>query len=85
MSKTLRACCEQIAQGGDIDVVENNAIDTLENHGFTVDYVTFREITGLKKARLEDIAENTEIIVLAAAKIGAASSSPPTSSSTSPG
>ena len=70
LSKTLLQCCQQIEQGLSIKQVEKKAVNTLENHGFTVDYVTLRETTSLKKVSKNGIYANTELIILAAAKIG---------------
>ena len=70
LSQALMACRSQIEQGGSIEQAEKNCVDLLQNHGFSVDYVTFRETIGLKKVSNEDITANTELILLAAAKIG---------------
>ena len=39
-------------------------------NSFTVDYITLRETTSLKKVSKNAIFANTELIILAAAKIG---------------
>lgn len=70
LSQALRACRSQIEQGGSIEQAEKNCVDLLQNHGFSVDYVTLRETIGLKKVSNKDITANTELILLAAAKIG---------------
>ncbi len=70
LSKTLLQCRQQIEQGISIKQAEKNAVGTLEKHGFTVDYVTLRETTGLQKVSESNISSNTELIVLLAAKIG---------------
>ena len=70
LSKTLLFCRQQIEQGISIKQAEENAVNTLENHGFTVDYLTLRETTGLEKVSKNDIIANMELIILAAAKIG---------------
>ncbi|MCK4675330.1 MAG: pantoate--beta-alanine ligase [Gammaproteobacteria bacterium] len=70
LSKTLLQCRQQLEQGGSIKQVEKNAIDTLKNHGFSVDYVTLRETELLKKVSKNDISANKELIILAAAKTG---------------
>ena len=70
LSKTLLQCRQQIEQGISIKQAEKNAVGTLEKHGFTVDYVTLRETTGLQKVSESNISSNTELIVLLAATIG---------------
>jgi pantoate--beta-alanine ligase len=70
LSKTLLQCRQQIEQGISIKQAEQNAVNTLENHGFTVDYVALREAAGLGKVCQNEITGNKELIVLAAAKIG---------------
>ena len=70
LSKTLLLCCQQIEQGISIKQAEKNAVETLQNHDFTVDYVTLRETAGLNKVSENDITTYKELIVLAAAKIG---------------
>jgi pantoate--beta-alanine ligase len=70
LSQALMACRSQIEQGSSIEQAEKNCVDLLQNHGFSVDYVTLRETIGLKKVSNKDITDNTELILLAAAKIG---------------
>lgn len=70
LSKTLLFCRQQIEQSVSIKQAEENAVTTLENHCFTVDYVTIRETTSLKKVTESVTSVNTELIILAAAKIG---------------
>ena len=70
LSQALMTCRDQIEQGISVGQAEKNCIDTLQNHGFLVDYVTLRETIGLEKVSNNDIAANNEVIILAAAKIG---------------
>lgn len=70
LARNLLQCRRQIEQGLSIKQVEKDAVSELENHGFTVDYVTIRETTSLKKVSEKDVSANTELIVLVAAKIG---------------
>ena len=70
LSQALKVCCDQIQQGVDIEQAEKTCIDLLQNHGFSVDYVTLRETNRLQKVSSNDITINNELIVLVAAKIG---------------
>jgi len=70
LSQALMDCRRQIEQGMSIEQAENNCVDRLENHGFSVDYVTVRETIGLQRVSNQEITGNIELIVLAAAKIG---------------
>ncbi len=70
LSKALRQCRQQVEQGLSIKQAEKNAVNTLEKHDFTVDYVTLRETMGLEKVSENDILANKELVILAAAKIG---------------
>lgn len=70
LSQALMTCRDQIEQGTSVGQAEKNCIDTLQNYGFLVDYVTLRETIGLEKVSNNDIAANNEVIILAAAKIG---------------
>jgi len=70
LSQALMDCRRQIEQGISIEQAENNCVDRLENHGFSVDYVTVRETIGLQRVSNQEITGNIELIVLAAAKIG---------------
>jgi pantoate--beta-alanine ligase len=45
-------------------------VETLQNHGFVVDYVTLREATGLDNVSNDDILSNRELVILAAARMG---------------
>lgn len=67
--KTLRFCRQQIEQGASVDEAEKRAVDTLQKHGFTVDYLSLREAGKLQKVSWEDAAIGTELVVLTAAKI----------------
>ncbi len=70
LSETLTAFRHQIEQGADIEQAENTCIEMLENQGFIVDYVTLREVATLEKVSDEDIVAGSELIILAAAKLG---------------
>ncbi len=68
--ESLKACRSQIEQGGDVTVAENACIETLENHGFIVDYVTLRETCRLEKVSNDMITADKVLVILAAAKLG---------------
>ena len=75
LAKTLRECQTQIEQGVTVEQAEKSCVETLENHGFLVDYVTLRETSSLDAVSDDWIVRNIandkiELIVLAAAKIG---------------
>jgi pantoate--beta-alanine ligase len=70
LSESLKACRSQIEQGTDITVAENACIETLENHGFIVDYVTLRETCRLEKVSNDMITADKVLVILAAAKLG---------------
>jgi len=70
LSSALVSCQQQVEQGADIQNAEKNAVDILEKHGFTVDYVSLRDAEKLQKVTLNEMTAGTELIVLAAAKIG---------------
>ena len=70
LSRALMDCRRQIEQGISIEQAENNCVDRLENHGFSVDYVTVRETIGLQRVSNLVITGKNELIILAAAKIG---------------
>jgi pantoate--beta-alanine ligase len=70
LSQALNECRYQIEHGVDIEQAEKDCIDTLSDHGFSVDYVTLRETSGLKRVSNDHIKVNNELIILAAAKIG---------------
>ncbi len=69
LSKTLQSFCNQIEQGISIIQAEKEAVETLKNHGFSVDYVTLREPAGLEKVPDSELVANMELIVLAAVKV----------------
>lgn len=71
LSATLIDFRYQIEQGVEIELAEKNCVKMLENHGFMVDYVTLRETARLDKVSGSDIVANKELIILAAAKLGA--------------
>ena len=70
LSASLQQCCEQIKQGLDIVQAEKNCIENLESHGFIVDYVTLRETGRLSTVSSEKLVDGTELVLLAAAKLG---------------
>lgn len=70
LSESLKACRSQIEQGDDITLAENACIETLENHGFIVDYVTLRETCRLEKVSNDMITADKVLVILAAAKLG---------------
>lgn len=67
--ETLMVFRHQIEQGVTIETAEKTCVDTLESHGFVVDYVTLRETSRLDKVSNIDIITNKELIILAAAKM----------------
>jgi len=70
LSVSLQHCRQQIKQGVDIAQAEKNCIKNLESHGFVVDYVTLRETAQLAAVSSEKLVEGTELVLLAAAKLG---------------
>jgi len=73
-SETLQHYRHQIEQANDFTPAdftqaESACIKSLQNHGFTVDYVTLRETTQLKE--VSDSNESPiEVVILAAVKLG---------------
>ncbi len=70
LSGSLNVCRNQIEQGADVEQAENSCVKTLENHGFTVDYVTLRETSWLEKVSNDEVVADKELVILAAAKLG---------------
>jgi pantoate--beta-alanine ligase len=70
LSESLQQLRLDIEQGISIEQAERNCSGTLESRGFVVDYVTLRETDGLKKVSDEQLTANTQLIVLAAARLG---------------
>ena len=70
LSESINICRQQIEAGTDIGQAEKTCIETLINHGFTVDYVTLREAKRLQKVSKEELLANREFVILAAAKLG---------------
>lgn len=70
LSASLMAFRREIEQGTDIEKAEKACVQTLEKHGFVVDYVTLRETGGLNKVSKKDVVVNAELVILAAAKLG---------------
>ena len=70
LSASLQQLREEIELGISIEQAEKNCSETLKSNGFIVDYVTLRETEGLKKVSDQQLTANTELIVLAAARLG---------------
>jgi pantoate--beta-alanine ligase len=70
LSETLRNLRHQIEQGLDIDTALRNCIETLQGYDFVVDYVTLRDAAGLENVSNDDILNNRELVILAAARMG---------------
>ena len=70
LSGSLKQFRSDLEQGMAIEQAEKTCVRELENHGFIVDYVTLRETGELKKVSDEQITANSELIVLAAARLG---------------
>lgn len=70
LSASLQQLRQEIEQGISIEQAEKNCSETLESNGFVVDYVTLRVTEGLKKVSDQQLTANTELIVLAAARLG---------------
>lgn len=70
LSEALYSCCQQIVQGVAIEKSEKICVESLKNHGFSVDYVTVRKAAGLEKASNTPIVNNSELIILAAVRLG---------------
>jgi len=70
LSGSLKQFRSDLEQGMAIEQAEKTCVRELENHGFIVDYVTLRETGELKKVSDEQISANSELIVLAAARLG---------------
>jgi pantoate--beta-alanine ligase len=73
-SATLLRYRNQIEQGCDIEEAGKDCIKILENHGFTVDYVTLRETTRLEKVTNTEVMNSShqgiELVILAAVRLG---------------
>ncbi len=74
LSASILTFRDDVKQGIDIVQAENICIKNLQNHGFTVDYVTLRETRRLEMCRLEkgtsQEQSNKKMVILAAVKIG---------------
>ncbi len=70
LSQAIMVCRDQVEQGVGIMQAENVCIKTLQSHGFTVDYVTLRGAKRLEKMPGNRVLDNTELVILAAAKLG---------------
>jgi pantoate--beta-alanine ligase len=70
LSASLQQLRQEIELGISIEQAEKNCSESLKSNGFIVDYVTLRETEGLKKVSDQQLTANTELIVLAAARLG---------------
>ena len=71
LRETLLRYRQQIEHGKDLSEAESDCVKTLENHGFTVDYVTLRETGQLNEVTVLDNDKNpAERVILAAVKLG---------------
>ena len=75
LAASLLAFQQQIQSGSNVKKAEKNCIQTLEKQGFLVNYVTLRETSDLDAVSNdcfsgENISEEREVIILAAATIG---------------
>ena len=59
-----------IEQGNSIDQAEEYCIEELSTAGFSVDYLTIREASGLQQVSDDDLLAGCEMVVLAAARLG---------------
>ena len=64
---TLQGCAEEIRKGVDLEKACNQAVDTLTNFGFNVDYLTLRDAETL--ATLETMKDH-KLRLLVAAQLG---------------
>ena len=70
LSALLLQFKRQIEQGVDPEQAENSCVQSLEALDFEVDYVTLRETSRLDRVSKNDISDGSELIILAAARIG---------------
>ena len=70
LSETLTAFCDQIKQGVSVEKAEQEAVQILQSEGFSVDYVSLREVSQLRQITTDDLKKTPELVVLAAAKVG---------------
>ena len=70
LSEALMSMRFQLNQGVAIETAERTCLATLQNHGFSVDYVTLRETAGLDNVSDDNIINNRELVILAAVRIG---------------
>jgi pantoate--beta-alanine ligase len=73
LSQALAVFRQQLLQGEPIKQAQQACIDSLNEHGFVVDYVTLRETSALAEVPEGDIASqagNGALIILAAARLG---------------
>jgi len=61
---------KELSQGVTIVSAERNCVATLQNHGFSVDYVTLRDAAALDIVSDGDILNDRELVILAAARMG---------------
>jgi len=70
LSATLLSLRDHILQGTDLHRATQICMQTLQNHGFVVDYVTLRGVAALENVTNDDIINEKELVILAAAKMG---------------
>ncbi|MDR1310781.1 MAG: pantoate--beta-alanine ligase [Burkholderiaceae bacterium] len=69
--RTLQHVADQVRDGyPDIFKLEKHAMDKLSKQGWLPDYVSIRKRINLQPPTAGDIAENTPLVVLAAARLG---------------
>ena len=69
--QTLKQVALQVRSGNpDMAKLEKQAMDNLSQRGWAPDYVSIRKRANLQPPTVDDIAEATPLVVLAAAKIG---------------
>ena len=70
LSESLQTLSHNIEHGMSVKQAEADCCAALVRHGFIVDYVTTCETGTLKQVSDEQLMANTELIVLAAARLG---------------
>lgn len=68
LSASLMVLRDQIMHGADLESARKSCVQTLENHGFVVDYVAVRETTGLDN--VSNNMKDSKLVILAAAWMG---------------
>ena len=70
LSETLTAFCDQIKQGVSVEKAQQEAVQNLQKEGFSVDYVSLREVSRLRQLDTDSLKKMPELVVLAAATLG---------------